>query len=91
MKTMTSVEVKNRFDELLGSTQREPITITQRGRPIAFVISPEDMKELLDARRQREQALTDFEAFLQRSDSKLRTAAKKLSDNEIQQLVDKLR
>lgn len=91
MKTITSIEAKNRFDELLDSAQREPITITRRGRPVAFVLSPEDMKELLDTRRQREQTLTDFEAFFQCSDTKLRTAAKKLSDNEIQQLVDKIR
>lgn len=86
MTTLTSVEAKNHFEELLDSAQREPITITRRGRPIAFVISPEDMKELLDTRRQREQVLADFEEYFQRSDSKLRIA-----DNEIQQLVDRLR
>lgn len=91
MKTITSVEAQNRFGELLDSAQREPITITRRGRPVAFMVSPEDMKELLDTRRQREQALADFEAFFQRSDAKLSAAAKKLSDNEIQQLVDESR
>ena len=40
MRTVTSVEAQNRFGELLDNAQREPITITRRGRPVAFVLSP---------------------------------------------------
>lgn len=91
MKTITSVEAQNRFGELLDNAQREPVTITRRGRPVAFVVSPEDMKDLLDTRRQREQALSDFEAFFARADARLSPAAKDLTDSDIKQLVDELR
>ena len=42
MRTMTSVEAQNRFGELLDTAQREPVTITRRGRPIAYVISQQE-------------------------------------------------
>jgi len=38
MRTMTSVEAQNRFGELLDAAQREPVTITRRGRAVAFVL-----------------------------------------------------
>ena len=91
MKTITFVEAQNRFGELLDNAQREPVTITRRGRPVAFVVSPEDMKDLLDTRRQREQVLADFEAFFARADTRLSPAAKDLTDTDIQHLVDELR
>lgn len=91
MKTITSVEAQNRFGELLDNAQREPVTITRRGRPVAFVVSPEDMKVLLDTRRQSEQALADFQAFFARTDTRLSPAAKDLSDAEITRLVNELR
>ena len=40
MKTMTSLEAQNRFGELIDSSQREPVLITRRGRPVSIVISP---------------------------------------------------
>ena len=91
MKTITSVEAQNRFGELLDNAQREPVTITRRGRPVAFVVSPEDMKDLLDTRRQREQALADFETFFARADARLRPEAKDLTDSDIKRLVNELR
>jgi prevent-host-death family protein len=39
MRTMTSVEAQNHFGELLDAAQREPVSITRRGRPVAFVVS----------------------------------------------------
>ncbi|MBZ0091725.1 MAG: type II toxin-antitoxin system Phd/YefM family antitoxin [Sulfuricellaceae bacterium] len=91
MKTVTSVEAQNRFGELLDSAQREPVTITRRGRTVAFLLSPEDMKDLLVIRRQREQAVADFEAFFARADVKLSTDAAKLTDTDINRLVHELR
>ena len=38
LKTISSVEAQNRFGELLDNAQREPISITRRGRPVAFVV-----------------------------------------------------
>ncbi len=53
MLTITSVEAQNRFGQLLDSAQREPIAITRRGRPAAYIISPQEMNELQEARRAR--------------------------------------
>ncbi|MBL0355033.1 MAG: type II toxin-antitoxin system prevent-host-death family antitoxin [Candidatus Dechloromonas phosphoritropha] len=40
MLTMTSLEAQNRFGELIDTSQREPVLITRRGRPVSVVISP---------------------------------------------------
>ena len=42
MKTMTSVEAQNHFGMLLDTAQREPVTITRRGRPVAYLLSPQE-------------------------------------------------
>lgn len=42
MRTMTSVEAQNHFGELLDAAQREPITITRRGRPVVYVVSQQE-------------------------------------------------
>jgi prevent-host-death family protein len=42
MRTMTSVEAQNRFGELLDAAQREPVTITRRGRPVVYVVSQQE-------------------------------------------------
>lgn len=55
MITVTSVEAQNRFGQLIDSAQREPIVITRRGRPAAYIVSPQEMEELLEARRMRGQ------------------------------------
>jgi len=91
MRTMTSVEAQNRFGELIDSAQREPITITRRGRPVAFVLSPEDMKDLLAVRDQRARALDDFRAFFATADTRLEPAAGDLDDEDVKRLVNELR
>lgn len=53
MLTITSVEAQNRFGQLLDSAQREPVAITRRGRPAAYIISPQEMNELQEARSAR--------------------------------------
>ena len=40
MRAMTSLEARNRFGELLDTSQREPVLITRRGRPVSLVLSP---------------------------------------------------
>ena len=62
MITISSAEAQNRFGQLLDTVQREPVTITRHGRPAAFIVSPQDMDELLDSRRKRSKALDDFTA-----------------------------
>ena len=50
MITGTSVEAQTRFGQLGDTAQREPVIITRHGRTAAYIISPQDMKELEDAR-----------------------------------------
>jgi len=57
MIVVTSVEAQSRFGELIDRAQREPIEITRRGRPVAYVVSEHDIKELCDVRRRREEAV----------------------------------
>ena len=45
MITITSVEAQNRFGQLLDTAQREPITITRRGRPVAMLMAVEEFEE----------------------------------------------
>lgn len=49
MRTLTSVEAQNRFSELLDTARREPVTITRRGRPVAFLLSAQEFHALRDA------------------------------------------
>lgn len=42
MKTMTSVEAQNNFGLLLDTAQREPVSITRRGRPVAYLLSRQE-------------------------------------------------
>lgn len=91
MKTISSVQAQNHFGELLDSAQREPITITRRGRTVAFLLSPQDLEDLTDARRKRERALAEFEAYFVRADAKLDTAAKDLTEADINRMVHELR
>lgn len=39
---LSSVEAQNRFGQLLDTAQREPITITRRGRPVAVLVAMQD-------------------------------------------------
>jgi prevent-host-death family protein len=54
MITVTSVEAHNKFGQLLDKVQREPVIITRHGRPAAYMISPQHMKEFQEARARGE-------------------------------------
>jgi antitoxin Phd len=90
MRTITSVEAQNRFGELIDNAQREPVTITRRGRTVAFVLSPEDMKDLLAVRQQRERIVSDFETFFANADVKTSADALALSDADVNRMVNEL-
>jgi antitoxin Phd len=91
MRTMTSVEAQNRFGELIDAAQREPVTITRRGRPVAFMVSSQDMEELMEVRKQRSNAVAAFESFFAKSDKKLTPEAEAISVEAVKQIVDELR
>lgn len=46
MRTMTSAEAQNHFGLLLDTAQREPVSITRRGRPVAYLISLQEYTSL---------------------------------------------
>jgi antitoxin Phd len=46
MIIMTSLEAQNQFGTLIDSSQREPVVITRRGRPVSVVISVRDIQNL---------------------------------------------
>ena len=95
MKMMTSVEAQNGFGRLLDTAQREAVAITRHGRPAAFVVSPQDMEDLLDSRRRRSRALDDLEAWsaqAQKSLSPAQTAAvETLTDADVVRMVHESR
>ena len=53
MKTMTALEAKNRFGQLLDAAQREPVTVTKQGRPTAVMLSVADYERIRGAARER--------------------------------------
>ncbi len=91
MITVTSVKAQNSFGKLLDSAQREPVVVTRHGRPAAFIVSPQDMDELMDARRKRARVVADFEAWTRRAEQAVSSAAKKLTQRDIARLVKESR
>jgi prevent-host-death family protein len=95
MITMTSVEAQNSFGKLLDTVQREAVAITRHGRPTAFIVSPLDMEDLLDARRRRSEAVAEFEewsARAKKSQSPAQAAATAaLTDEDVNRMVHELR
>ncbi|MGA7155894.1 MAG: type II toxin-antitoxin system Phd/YefM family antitoxin [Acidobacteriaceae bacterium] len=91
MIKMTSVEAQNRFGQLLDTVQREAVAITRHGRPTAFVVSPQEMEELLDSRRKRSAALTELEGWSVRAGRGASAAANKLTDQDVNRLVHESR
>lgn len=46
MLTLTSAEAQNRFGQLIDAAQREPITVTRRGRPVLMLLAVQDYEAL---------------------------------------------
>lgn len=83
-KTVPSREVQNRFGAVLDAAKREPITVTQYGRPVVTMMSFEraaEAERALAGRRMSE--------FLRRLPTL--EAAQALSDEAINDLVHELR
>jgi prevent-host-death family protein len=91
MRSVTSVDAQNRFGELIDAAQREPVSITRRGRTVAFVVSPADLEELIDARRGRAAAVEAYDEYLGRVAGRLSAEAAVLDDAAVAALVDEAR
>jgi antitoxin Phd len=91
MIKMTSVEAQNKFGQLLDTVQREAVAITRHGRPTAFVVSPQEMDELLNARRRRSKAVADLEEWSARARKRATPPAAALTDEDVNRLVHESR
>jgi prevent-host-death family protein len=91
MIIISSVEAQNRFGQLLNRAQREPVLITRHGRPAAFPVSPQDMAELLDARRKRSKSVEELEAWRAEARKHTTAAASTLTDEDMVRLVHESR
>lgn len=83
-KSISSSEVQTRFGFVLDTAKREPVTVTQYGRPVVTMMSFE-----LAEQAQRALAGRRMSDFLRRLPAV--EAAEALSDEEIAALVHELR
>jgi antitoxin Phd len=93
MLTLTSVEAQSRFGELIDRSQREPVQVTRRGRPVAYVICDQDM-QTLNALSARRQAASQWYAQYRETLAREQAAnpdAQALTDADVAQLVHALR
>ncbi|MCW2313692.1 type II toxin-antitoxin system Phd/YefM family antitoxin [Rhodoferax antarcticus] len=93
MLTVTSVEAQNRFGELIDRSQREPVQVTRRGRPVAYVVCNQDMRELSDLQTRRDAAsrwYAQYRASLA-SEQGAAPVENGLTDDDVTQLAHALR
>ena len=87
MRTITSAEARNHFGMLLDTAQREPISITRRGRPVAYLFSPQEYEALkqgksdIDTQTSTAQLLSAF-----RGSGKGGSAARLVEEREAERL-----
>lgn len=79
MKSVTALEAKNRFGEVMEAAQRQPVSITRNGRPSVVMISAESY-----ARRQR-MARERLRQAMQRAGE--HAAAQGLNEDVLDQLL----
>ncbi len=84
MQILTSRDVQTRFGAVLDLAKREPITITQYGRPVIVMMSLEEAQQLQSMRAERR--FGDFMKTLPTN-----AVAEQLSDDDITKLVHELR
>ena len=89
MIVMTSVEAQNRFGELIDRAQREPIEITRRGRPVAYVLSEQDLIELRQVRKRRDEAARWYASYCRAAATPPEAA--ELSEENVSRIVHELR
>jgi prevent-host-death family protein len=46
MQTISSTEAQTRFGDMLLKSQKEPVSVTRNGKPVAVLISEGDYREL---------------------------------------------
>jgi prevent-host-death family protein len=66
MKTVTTAEAENSFDQFLDLAQREPLLVTRRNRPVGVFLSMRDFDDLISGERAR---CSHAEGYLGRDES----------------------
>lgn len=84
MKTLASREVQTRFGAVLDAAKREPVLVTQYGRPAVVMMSVDEA--LAGQKALAGQRMSDFLRRLERVE-----ATEQMSEQEIATLVDALR
>ena len=94
MLTVSSLEARNRFGQLLDTVQREPVTLTRHSRTAGFVVSPQDMVDLQDVKAKRTQAVQWFEDFFAKAEaaksSNMYALTRQLTDADVVRIVKQL-
>lgn len=79
MKTITAIDAKNKFGQLIDAAQRQPVTVTKKGRASVVVMSAADYE-----RRQKRA----WKNVLKTMDETSRYAETQgLTDERLQQLL----
>jgi hypothetical protein len=91
LPTVENVAWRYRFGELIDAAQREPVSITRRGRTVVFVVSPAGLAELIDAKQGRAAAVAAYDADLSHVATRLGPEAAPLDDAKVAALVDEAR
>ena len=91
MLSLTSADAQNRFGEMVDHAQREPVQLTRRGRPIAYVVSAHDMDGLKLESLRREKAAQWFDRYRAEVTALQGPDVKPLSEQEVNALVHELR
>ena len=95
MIAMTSVEAQSRFGELIDRAQREPVSVTRRGRTVAYVVSEHDMLALSSVEARRSAAARWYSRYRASVGigvlPEQTQAAQALTDEDVNQLVHELR
>jgi prevent-host-death family protein len=91
MVEVTMREAQDRLGQLVAAARREPVAITQDGRPAVFLVSPGEVEELLESRRARSRTAAEFAAWSKRTAALATPAAAALTDEDVSRMVHESR
>ncbi len=91
MISVTLVEAQSRFCELVDRSQRGPIAVTRRGRPVAYVVSGHGMHALADVTQRRREAVRWYAKYrAEVLSTAMSQAASALTDESVTDMVKAL-
>jgi antitoxin Phd len=85
MVTVTSVEARRRFGELIDCSQRELVAVTRHGRTVAYIVAKPDLQALSDVKQRRAAAARWYSNYCANA------AANALTDDNANELAHEWR